>query len=85
MFIFVFIHVIMWRSVPTICTYMDILEEHLSYCPVIYSYVILWHFHYIIQKTYPYDFEPFIPHFYIVKLGFTGVYIIFHISAQSMF
>ena len=25
----------------------------------------------------------YIPHFYIVKLGFTGVYIIFHISAQK--
>ena len=25
------------------------------------------------------------PHFYIVKLGFTGVYIIFLISAQNLF
>ena len=28
-------------------------------------------------------FDPIKPHFYIVKLGFTGVYIIFLISAQK--
>ena len=36
-----------------------------------------------IMKTYLYNFEPVKPHFYIVKLGFTGVYIIFLISAQK--
>ena len=30
-----------------------------------------------ITKTYRYNFEPLKPHFYTVKLGFTGVYIIF--------
>ena len=30
-----------------------------------------------------YSFDPLKPHFYIVKLGFTGVYIIFLISAQK--
>ena len=35
-------------------------------------------------KTYLYNFDPFKPHFYIVKLGFTGVYIIFLISAQNI-
>ena len=30
-----------------------------------------------ITKTYLYNFDPLKPHFYIVKLGFTGVYIIF--------
>ena len=30
-----------------------------------------------IKKTYLYNFDPLKPHFYIVKLGFTGVYIIF--------
>ena len=40
--------------------------------------------HYIITKTYLYNFDPLIPHFYIVKLGFTGVYIIFLISAQNI-
>ena len=37
-----------------------------------------------ITKTYLYNFDPLKPHFYIVKLGFTGVYIIFLISAQSI-
>ena len=36
-----------------------------------------------ITKTYLYDFDPFKPHSYIAKLGFTGVYIIFLISAQK--
>ena len=31
-----------------------------------------------------YNFDPLEPHFYIVKLGFTGVYIIFLISASSI-
>ena len=35
-----------------------------------------------ITKTYLYNFDPLKPHFYIVKLRFTGVYIIFLISAQ---
>ena len=30
-----------------------------------------------ITKTYLYNFDPLKPHFYIVKLGFTGVYIFF--------
>ena len=34
-----------------------------------------------ITKTL-YNFDPLKLHFYIVKLGFTGVYIIFLISAQ---
>ena len=36
-----------------------------------------------ITKTYLYNFDLLKPHFYIVKLGFTGVYIIFLISAQK--
>ena len=36
-----------------------------------------------IMKTHLYSFEPLKPHFYRVKLGFTGVYIIFLISAQK--
>ena len=36
-----------------------------------------------ITKTDLYNFDPFKPHFYVVKLGFTGVYIIFLISAQK--
>ena len=37
----------------------------------------------IITKTRLYNFDLLKPHFYIVKLGFTGVYIIFLISAQK--
>ena len=37
-----------------------------------------------ITKTYLYNFDPLKPHFYIVKLGFTGVHIIFLISAQNI-
>ena len=36
-----------------------------------------------ITKTYLYNFDPLKPHFYIVKLGFTAVYIIFLISARK--
>ena len=36
-----------------------------------------------ITKTRLYNFDPLQSHFYIVKLGFTGVYIIFLISAQK--
>ena len=37
-----------------------------------------------ITKTYLFNFDPLKPHFYIVKLGFTGIYIIFLISAQNI-
>ena len=37
-----------------------------------------------ITKTCLYNFDPLKLHFYIVKLGFTGVYIIFLISAQNI-
>ena len=37
-----------------------------------------------ITKTCLYNFHPLKPHFCIVKLGFTGVYIIFLISAQNI-
>ena len=37
-----------------------------------------------ITKTRLYDFDPLKPHFYIVKLGFTGVYIIFLILLKNI-
>ena len=37
-----------------------------------------------ITKTCLYNFDPLKPYFYIVKLGFTGVYIIFLIFAQNI-
>ena len=36
-----------------------------------------------ITKTHLYNFDPLKPHFYIVKLAFTGVYIISLISTQK--
>ena len=42
------------------------------------------HFFSVIMKTCLYNFDPLKPHFYIVKLGFTGVYIIFLISAKNI-
>ena len=36
-----------------------------------------------ITKLYLYNFDPLKPRFYIVKLGFTWVYVIFLISAQK--
>ena len=46
--------------------------------------IVLTYCHYCITKTCLYNFDPLKPHFYIVKLGFTGVYIIFLISAQNI-
>ena len=37
-----------------------------------------------ITKRRLYNFDPLKPHFYIVKLGLTGVYIIFLISAKNI-
>ena len=37
-----------------------------------------------ITKTCLYNFDPLKPHFYIAKLGFAGVYIIFVISALNI-
>ena len=45
--------------------------------------VLFIHVSYI-MKTHLYNFDPLKPHFYIVKLEFTGVYIIFLISAQNI-
>ena len=38
----------------------------------------------VITKTFLYNFDPLKPHFYIVKLGFKGVNIMFLISAQNI-
>ena len=37
-----------------------------------------------ITKTCLYNFDPLKPHFYTVKLGFTGVNMFFLISAQNI-
>ena len=43
-----------------------------------------WVLSYPITKTCLYNVDPLKPHFYIVKVRFTGVYIIFLISAQNI-
>ena len=56
-----------------------------SICFFFFFSFFFFFFHYVcfltyvavITKTYLYNFDPLKPHFYIVKLGFTGVYIIF--------
>ena len=50
--------------------------------PVVINFIIV-HVLYIITKTYLYNFDPLKPHYNIVKLGFTGVYAIFLISAKK--
>ena len=44
---------------------------------------LVFHIPVNIMKTRLYNFDPLQPHFYIVKLGITGVYIIFLISARK--
>ena len=62
-------------------TSIFITEEHiqLHFSMVNAGSVFVTH----IMKTCLYNFDPLKPHFYIVKLGFTGVYIIFLIFAQK--
>ena len=55
-----------------------------SYLFFFLSTLLFIHFLLHITKTCLYNFDPLKPHFYIVKLGFTGVYIIFLISAQNI-
>ena len=52
-------------------------DTNVSYLSFIWAST--WH----ITKTYLYNFDHLKPLFYIVKLGFTGVYIIFLIYAQK--
>ena len=50
---------------------------------LVYNPIMVDSYAFLIMKTYLYNFDPFKPHFYIVKLVFTGVYSIFLISAQK--
>ena len=53
-------------------------------CELVYGHQQFFLFHWCIMKTCLYNVYPLKPHFYIVKLEFTGVYIIFLISAQNI-
>ena len=57
-------------------------KQHVAYISMAQTWCVSIAFN--ITKTYLYNFDPLKPHFYIVKLGFTGVYIIFLISAQNI-
>ena len=59
---------------------MQLVLDH--YTVVLYHAIAKLYKH--ITKTCLYDFDPLKPHFYVVKLGFTGVYTIFLISAQNI-
>ena len=50
--------------------------EAIQWLPATYAFYI--------TKTCLYNFDPLKPHFYTVKLGFTGVNLIFLISAQNI-
>ena len=52
------------------------------HCPLYTRMIFMIHAWHNITKTYLYDFD-LKPHFYIEKLGFTEVTIIFHISVQT--
>ena len=60
---------------------LDFLENLSAFKMVVIKYQVMKA---LITKTYLYNVDPLKPHIYIVKLGFTGVYIIFHISAQNI-
>ena len=57
------------------------LKYHCIYMCNIRCFSHLW---VSITKTYLYNLDPLKPHFYTVKLGFTGVHTIFLISAKNI-
>ena len=66
------------RDRPHICNLYSVLHENLRReCDSVRLVLAP------ITKTYLYNFDPLKPHFYMIKLRFTGVYIIFLISAQK--
>ena len=68
------IYISIWRLLKKF-TQMVPMCSYVSYCKC----AVLFR----ITKTHLYNFDPLKPHFYIVKLGFTGVYIIFLIFAHK--
>ena len=80
----VFIHV---RYIICVYQFSNIVSLHRSFIYFQYGGTLTSQTEHIsvdyITKTCIYNFDPLKPHFYIVKLGFRGVYIIFLISAQK--
>ena len=69
-----------------VCTYKNhLIEANLiktHNISIVLGHIAIVIFHRI-TITCLYDFDPLKPHFYIVKLGFTRVYIIFLNSVQK--
>ena len=59
-------------------------NPHAHTCTFTYAYALVDAGAGCIRKTCLYIFDTLKPHFYIVKLGFTGVFIIFLINAQNI-
>ena len=75
-------HSMPWIVNPQTCPFSDVVFPSL-----LLRSSRSWFFHCYLQtftKTCLYSFDPLKPHFYIVKLGFKGVYIIFLISVQTI-
>ena len=70
----VFFKIITWKERK-----VYVLSKNLHQCTLCTQRIML-----SIAKTRLYNFDPLKPHFYTVKLAFTGVYIIFVISAQNI-
>ena len=63
----------------------DITIRGVSSTAILYEkYIVMADIFYHITKTCLYKVDPLKPHFYIVKLGFTGEHINFLISAQNI-
>ena len=75
-----------WQLAPKNCTNLNI-RLIIIHIPVFIKYYgkTLGYTLHVIMKTRLYNFDPLKPHFYIEKLGFTGVYVIFVISAQNIY
>ena len=87
--IFLYVHYIRETMVVSVAQLDTILYMQLYFIQLVAHIIWIFHNHththtHTITKTRLYSFDPLKPHFYIVKLGFTGVYIIFLISAQNI-
>ena len=65
------------------CQNLPYMVEEIKYNTAFFNISISHLLQNSITKTCLYNFDPLKPHFYIVKLGFTGLYNIFLISAQK--
>ena len=69
-------------SNPVLCKKKNM--KNISKCRLLKILLSVLDINIFITKTRLYGFEPLKPHFYTVKLGYTGVYINFLISAQNI-